>query len=78
MTHSVKTSFFKNSILFAILFSGKIVFATTGTISVLDLHPEVPLSGNCFIFFFTKFPFKKRGKNDLSFYPLSNTSKITL
>ena len=54
------------------------VFATARSISVLDLQHEVPLSGNCFIFFFTKFPFKKRGKNDLSFYPLSNTSKITL
>ena len=59
MTQLVKTSFFKNNILFAILYSGKIVFATTRTISVLDLHPGVPLSGNCFTFCFTKFPSKK-------------------
>ena len=64
--------------LFSVLFSGKIVFATTHTISVLDLHPKVPLSGNCFTFFLNKISFQKRGKNDLSFYPLSNTSKITL
>ena len=59
MIHLVKTSFFKNNILFAILYSGKIVFATTRTISVLDLHPEVPLSENCFTFFLPNFLSKK-------------------
>ena len=59
MIHIAKTSLFKNNILFAILYSGKMVFATARTISVLDLHHEVPLSGNCFIFFLQNFLSKK-------------------